>query len=111
MPSRFTPGSQFGYSNDGYFVLGAIVAAVSGLSYYDYVRRHIFDPAGMTLQLLADRSAERALGVTVRLHFEGGRRSATVVPSITTFTEAAPIPDSSVASRTTVGASFSTSAS
>jgi CubicO group peptidase (beta-lactamase class C family) len=48
LPSRFTPGSQFGYSNDGYFVLGAIVAAASGLSYYDYVRRHIFGPAGMT---------------------------------------------------------------
>jgi CubicO group peptidase (beta-lactamase class C family) len=48
LPLRFTPGSQFGYSNDGYFVLGAIVAAVSGLSFYDYVRQHVLSPAGMT---------------------------------------------------------------
>ncbi|HEV2778425.1 MAG TPA: serine hydrolase domain-containing protein [Actinophytocola sp.] len=47
-PLRFTPGSRFDYSNDAYVVVGAIVAAVSGLSYYDYVRRHIFGPAGMT---------------------------------------------------------------
>jgi CubicO group peptidase (beta-lactamase class C family) len=48
LPLRFTPGSQFGYSNDGYFVLGEIVAAVSGQNYYDYVRQHVFAPAGLT---------------------------------------------------------------
>jgi CubicO group peptidase (beta-lactamase class C family) len=36
------------YSNNGYDTLGAIVAAVSGQSFYDYVREHIFAPAGMT---------------------------------------------------------------
>ncbi|GAB3457374.1 serine hydrolase domain-containing protein [Actinophytocola sediminis] len=48
LPLRFTPGSQFGYSNDGYFILGAIVASVSGQSYYDYVRQHVFTPSGLT---------------------------------------------------------------
>lgn len=48
LPLRFTPGTRFGYSNDGYFILGAIVAAVSGQSYYDYVRQHVFAPAGLT---------------------------------------------------------------
>jgi CubicO group peptidase (beta-lactamase class C family) len=47
-PPRFTPGTRHEYSNDGYFVLGAIVAHVSGKSYFDYVREHIFAPAGMT---------------------------------------------------------------
>ena len=47
-PLLFTPGSSAGYSNSGYFTLGAIVAAVSGLSYYDYIRTHVFGPAGMT---------------------------------------------------------------
>lgn len=62
LPLRFTPGTQHSYSNDGYFLLGAVVAAVSGLSYYDYVRRHVFAPAGMTgtdfytrPQVVADR--------------------------------------------------------
>jgi hypothetical protein len=31
-----------------FFVLGAVVAQVSGMSYFDYVRRHIFGPARMT---------------------------------------------------------------
>jgi CubicO group peptidase (beta-lactamase class C family) len=45
---NFTPGTGNEYSNDGYFTLGAIVAQVSGQSYYDYVREHIFEPVGMT---------------------------------------------------------------
>jgi hypothetical protein len=47
-PLAFTPGTQYRHSNDGFFVLGAMVARVSGLSYFDYVRRHVFAPAGMT---------------------------------------------------------------
>ncbi|WP_052847598.1 serine hydrolase domain-containing protein [Streptomyces avicenniae] len=47
-PPQFTPGTRFGYSNDGYWLLGALVTQVSGQSYYDYVRRHVFAPAGMT---------------------------------------------------------------
>jgi CubicO group peptidase (beta-lactamase class C family) len=46
-PLLFTPGSSSSYSNSGYFTLGAIVAAVSGLSYYDYIRTHVFAAAGM----------------------------------------------------------------
>jgi CubicO group peptidase (beta-lactamase class C family) len=44
----FEPGSRFEYSNYGFVLLGAIVEAVSGESYYDYVREHVFHPAGMT---------------------------------------------------------------
>ncbi|WTW99181.1 beta-lactamase family protein [Streptomycetaceae bacterium NBC_01309] len=47
-PLQFAPGSRFAYSNDGYWVLGAVIAEVSGMSYFDYVRRRIFAPAGMT---------------------------------------------------------------
>ncbi|HMA35571.1 MAG TPA: serine hydrolase domain-containing protein [Chloroflexia bacterium] len=46
-PLAFPPGSQWAYSNAGYVVLGAIVETVAGQSYYDYVRRQIYAPAGM----------------------------------------------------------------
>lgn len=44
----FDPGTQEGYSNYGYILLGSVIEAVSGQSYYDYVEQHIFRPAGMT---------------------------------------------------------------
>jgi CubicO group peptidase (beta-lactamase class C family) len=44
----FTPGSRFRYSNAGYQVLGLIIERVTGQRYHDYVREHIFAPAGMT---------------------------------------------------------------
>jgi D-alanyl-D-alanine carboxypeptidase len=46
-PLSFEPGARFQYSNSGFIVLGAIIEKVSGQSYYDYVKEHIFKPAGM----------------------------------------------------------------
>jgi len=45
---QFEPGSRFEYSNYGFILLGAVIEKVSGQSYYDYVREHIYIPAGMT---------------------------------------------------------------
>jgi len=47
-PLEFTPGTREQYSNAGYIVLGLLIERLSGQSYYDYVREHIFVPAGMT---------------------------------------------------------------
>ena len=47
-PPAFEPGYVFDYSNYGFVLLGAIIEAASGSSYYDYVREHVFRPAGMT---------------------------------------------------------------
>jgi D-alanyl-D-alanine carboxypeptidase len=44
----FEPGSRSEYSNYGFLLLGAIIEKVSGESYYDYVREHVYTPAGMT---------------------------------------------------------------
>jgi len=46
-PLKAEPGKKFQYSNSGFIVLGAIVEKVSGQSYYDYVKEHIYKPAGM----------------------------------------------------------------
>jgi len=42
------PGAEFRYSNYGFVLLGALIEKVTGTSYYDYVRSHIFKPAGMS---------------------------------------------------------------
>ena len=46
-PFDFAPGEAMVYSNSGYFLLGLVIEKVSGLSYEEYVRRHLFEPAGM----------------------------------------------------------------
>ena len=45
---EFEPGSRWQYSNYGFLLLGVMIEKVSGQSYYDYVRDHIYKPAGMT---------------------------------------------------------------
>jgi CubicO group peptidase (beta-lactamase class C family) len=46
-PLEFEAGAKDRYSNYGYILLGAVIEAVSGQSYYDYVEQHIYRPAGM----------------------------------------------------------------
>lgn len=45
---QFAAGSQDGYSNYGFIVLGRIIEAVSGQTYYDYVNEHVLRAADMT---------------------------------------------------------------
>lgn len=44
----FEPGEGRRYSNAGYILLGLIIEKLSGMDYDRYVRRNIFEPAGMT---------------------------------------------------------------
>lgn len=46
-PLHFAPGTGSRYSNNGYHVLGSVIAEVSGQSFYDYMAEHVFEPAGM----------------------------------------------------------------
>jgi len=49
VPDRvFPPGTVPAYSNYGTALMGYIVARVSGLSFDDYIARHILEPLGMT---------------------------------------------------------------
>jgi len=44
----FPAGKIAAYSNLGYALLGIVIERVSGMSYTDYISRHIFKPAKMT---------------------------------------------------------------
>lgn len=46
-PLAFEPGSEFSYCNSGYHLLGLIIERVSGMSYSAFLKKEIFDVAGM----------------------------------------------------------------
>ena len=46
-PPDFAPGAGFHYNNSAYFLLGEIVAKVSGKPFADHLRETFFDPLGM----------------------------------------------------------------
>ncbi|NNF35921.1 MAG: beta-lactamase family protein [Saprospiraceae bacterium] len=46
-PLRFDPGSQYRYSNVGYSFLAIIIEKQSGMTYEEYLQRHLFKLAGM----------------------------------------------------------------
>lgn len=50
-PPGFKPGTRFSYSNSGYYLLGLIIAKVTGKSYEQTVRDIIFTPLQMTHSL------------------------------------------------------------
>ncbi len=59
-PLEFEPGEDMSYSNAGYSLLAAVVEKVSGRPYEEYLREHLFAPAGMehTGYRLPDRSGK-----------------------------------------------------
>ena len=46
-PLDFSPGADWQYSNKGYQLLGYIIQKVSGMSYYDAIKKYIFTPLHM----------------------------------------------------------------
>jgi len=54
---NFEPGTRYEYSNSGYFLLSQIIERVSGQSFSDFAKEHIFEPLGMNqTQFYTDRS-------------------------------------------------------
>lgn len=56
-PLDFVPGSRYAYSSPGYSLLAALVERASGSRFDDYVRRELFQPAGMTETGFADEAS------------------------------------------------------
>lgn len=46
-PLEFAPGTAFNYNNSGYYLLGALIETLSGMSYAKFVEQNIFVPLGM----------------------------------------------------------------
>lgn len=44
----FAPGERFKYSNVGYVLLALILEKQSGMSYEEFLNKHLFTPSGMT---------------------------------------------------------------
>jgi CubicO group peptidase (beta-lactamase class C family) len=51
------PIGEFEYSNANYDVLGYVIEQVSGESYGDYMKRHVFEPLAMTHSFTAEEDA------------------------------------------------------
>lgn len=57
LPLSFEPGTKTQHSNTGFEVAGAIIEKVSGLDYFDYIRKYIYKPAGMVNSDSYDRDS------------------------------------------------------
>ena len=45
----FEPGTAYQYSDTGMLLLGVVIEKASAENYFSYVRRHIYEPSGMTV--------------------------------------------------------------
>jgi CubicO group peptidase (beta-lactamase class C family) len=70
---QFDPGTESGYSNSNYLLLGAIVEKASGQEYYRYIEESILKKAGMTQSGFFDHDAgDRPLAVPYARREGGG---------------------------------------
>ena len=66
---EFEPGSGWAYSSYGFLLLGVVIEKVTGQTYYDYVQKRVYVPAGMTRSGSLPESqavADRSIGYTRR---------------------------------------------
>ena len=82
----FEPGTKFAYSTFGYTLLGVVIEGASGMSFPDYLREHIFKPAGMSHTQPDDARVtipNRAQGYTPKTYgvFDGDYRHGQPIDS------------------------------
>ena len=71
----FAPGERFNYCNTAYCLLAETVKTVSGMTFEEFSRKHIFEPAGMssTRIIHSRRDGVTIPGLAYGLVFEDGR--------------------------------------
>ena len=56
----FKPGTNNKYSNFGYLLAGAVIEHVTGMKYFDYVKKTLLQPANITeVQVISTRASSR----------------------------------------------------
>jgi D-alanyl-D-alanine carboxypeptidase len=58
-PRTFAPGERWSYCNSGYILLGAILEQVTGISFADFLGKHMFKPLEMRSTFL--ETAQRSI--------------------------------------------------
>jgi CubicO group peptidase (beta-lactamase class C family) len=53
-PLDFAAGTKWGYSNNGYMLLGKVIEKASGVTYPEYLEKNLFGPAGMAATHFGD---------------------------------------------------------
>lgn len=65
--AAFPPEVRWKYSNLAYSIAGMVVEAVSGESWADYVKKHIYDPLGMSASSVDEKVPGLAVGYGRRM--------------------------------------------
>jgi CubicO group peptidase (beta-lactamase class C family) len=81
-PARFNvPNKRFLYNNSNFMVLGAIIEKVTGMSYAEYMKKNVFEPAGMTHTAVYSTAVYDKIPVDVIGHDRNSWRYS-VVPNV-----------------------------
>jgi D-alanyl-D-alanine carboxypeptidase len=86
-PFEYEPGERYAYNNSGYQLLGAIVAAVSGREYAEFLRTEFFEPLGMAHTGVS--SHESVVPGRARGYVQGRRRLLNARPDAMSWSFAA----------------------
>ena len=57
-PLENSPGTKYDYSNFGYCVLGRVIEKKSGMTYENYVKKHVLTPCGISGMRIGGKTSE-----------------------------------------------------
>lgn len=72
VPNYFAPGRTFDYCNTNYALIASVIEHVTGQSFKDYMREHVFDPIGMWSSEILDVFAKTPDDYAVIGHYPNG---------------------------------------